>query len=96
MEEGTFLRTTIDYFKTVRRFDFAEVLRTLLGLHFADNHIICWLVNSHLTDPACGTNPELYDNSFRQAEGRAHVLILRDDPWYLYPGENSSDVSEID
>ena len=93
-EEGAFLRTTIDYFKTVGRFDFAEALRTLLGLHFADDHIIRWLVDSHLADPARGTNPDLYDNSFRQAEGRAHALILRDDPWYSYPGENSSEISE--
>ncbi|ETW76904.1 hypothetical protein HETIRDRAFT_106277 [Heterobasidion irregulare TC 32-1] len=96
VEEGAFFRTTIDYFRLVGRWDFAEALHTLLGLHFADDDIIRWLVNSNLADPQRSTHQDLYDNSFRRAEAKVHALILREDPWYAYPGENSSEVSEID
>ena len=68
----------------------------LLGLHFADDYIIHWLVDSHLADPACSANPDLYNNSFQQAEGRVHVLILREDLWCSYLEENLSEVSEVD
>lgn len=55
----------IDYFKTVKRWDFMEALYMLLGLYFIDNHLIWWLVNSHLTDLECGTHQEDYKRIIR-------------------------------
>ena len=81
-EEGAFLRTTIVYFELVGRWDFAKVLRTLLGLHFMDNSIIHWLVNSNLVDPQCRAYQEICDNSFCHTITKVHVLILHKDPWY--------------